>query len=74
MLFTIDSFWSPKPDSSALENIFRLIDRVPAECLFVGDRYDVDLRLPAMKGSAVFLSKSVQELMVLLKILYEESL
>jgi len=72
-VFTIESFWSPKPDSSALENIFTLINRVPAECLFVGDRYDVDLRLPAMKGSAVFLSKSVQELMVLLKILYEEN-
>jgi putative hydrolase of the HAD superfamily len=73
-VFTIESFWSPKPDSSALENIFTLIDRVPAECLFVGDRYDVDLRLPAKMGSAVFLSKNVSELMVLLKVLYEESI
>jgi putative hydrolase of the HAD superfamily len=72
-VFTIESFWTPKPDASALENIFTLIDRMPAECLFVGDRYDVDLRMPANMGSAVFLSKNVQELMLLLKILYEES-
>ena len=70
-VFTIESFWCPKPDPSALENLYTLIGRVPAECLFVGDRYDVDLRLPAKMGSAVFLSKNVQELKVLPKLLYE---
>jgi len=72
-VFTIEDFWRPKPDISALEAVFSRIDREPAECLFVGDRYDIDLRVPAKMGSAVFLSKNVQELMVLLKTMREES-
>ncbi len=72
-LFTIEDFWQPKPNITALEKIFALIDRKPTECLFVGDRYDVDLRSPAQMGSSVFLSKSVQELLVLLKALHVES-
>jgi putative hydrolase of the HAD superfamily len=73
-VFTIEEFWRPKPDASALETIFARIGREPSECLFVGDRYDIDLRLPAKMGSAVFLSKNVQELMVLLKTMYEENI
>lgn len=53
-VFTIEDSWCPKPDLSALENIFSSIGMSPAECLFVGDRYDVDLRLPASLGSMVY--------------------
>jgi putative hydrolase of the HAD superfamily len=72
-VFTIENFWSPKPDAPALRSIFSQVGRIPTECLFIGDRYDVDLRLPAKLGSAVFLSKNVQELMGLLQVLYEKN-
>jgi putative hydrolase of the HAD superfamily len=45
--------------------------RMPGECMFIGDRYDVDLRLPAAMGSTVFLSTSVEELLHLNKIMQE---
>jgi putative hydrolase of the HAD superfamily len=60
--FTIEDYWRPKPDTDVLEKIFARIGRKPAECLFIGDRYDVDLRLPASMGSEVFLVRNVQEL------------
>lgn len=63
--FTIEDFRRPKPDRNVLEKLFAAIGRTPEECLFVGDRYDVDLRLPADMGSAVFLVKDVQDLFTL---------
>jgi putative hydrolase of the HAD superfamily len=73
-IVTIEDYWRPKPDRETLENIFRTIERKPGECLFIGDRYDVDLRLPAEMGSGVFLATSVEELLPLGKFLYEENL
>ncbi len=64
-VFTIEDFHRPKPDRDVLEKLFTAIGRSPEECLFVGDRYDVDLRIPADMGSAVFLVKGVQELLAL---------
>lgn len=63
--FTIEDYWRPKPDRPTLDAIFREIGRQPAECLFVGDRYDIDLRLPAELGCPVFLTSSVEELLTL---------
>lgn len=62
-LFTIEYLWEPKPSRPALEKIFASIGRKPGECLFVGDRYDVDLRLPEQMGSAVFPVSEVQDLL-----------
>jgi putative hydrolase of the HAD superfamily len=73
-VFTIEETWSPKPDRRTLLNILKEIGKKPEECLFVGDRYDVDLRLPAELGSAVCLVKSVDELLPLCKLLHEENL
>lgn len=73
-VFTIEDFWRPKPDTEALETVYGEIGRKPAECLFVGDRYDIDLRLPAVAGSAIFLAKSVEELLPLAKIMDERNL
>jgi putative hydrolase of the HAD superfamily len=73
-VLTIEDFWEPKPDQAALEHLFRAIGRKPAECLFVGDRYDVDLRLPAAMGSAIFLATNAEELFPLGKLLNEENL
>lgn len=62
-LFAIDDAWRAKPDEAMLEQILAAIGRTPGEVLFVGDRYDVDLRLPEQKGCPVFLSQSVEQLL-----------
>jgi putative hydrolase of the HAD superfamily len=62
-LFTIEDLWRSKPDPIALEAIFATIGALPAECLFVGDRYDVDLRLPEEMGSRIYVTKTVDELL-----------
>jgi putative hydrolase of the HAD superfamily len=68
-VLTIEDSWRPKPDRDALEGVYRTIARKPAECMFIGDRYDIDLRLPAAMGSTVFLAKSVEELFPLNKLM-----
>ncbi len=65
-VFTVEGTWRPKPDISSLRRVYDGIGRPPEECLFIGDRYDVDLRAPASLGSAVCLVRSVRELEVLL--------
>jgi putative hydrolase of the HAD superfamily len=62
-IFTIEDFWQPKPDRDVLKHIFSSINRNPVECLFVGDRYDVDLKLAVEMGSIPFLVKDMQALM-----------
>lgn len=61
-VFTIEDSWRPKPDSVALRALLSSIGRRPEECLFVGDRYDIDLRLPAEMGSAVMLISGLDDL------------
>jgi putative hydrolase of the HAD superfamily len=73
-VLTIEDYWQPKPDREALEKIYQTLGRRPAECLFIGDRYDIDLRLPAVMGSTVFLATSVEELLPLNKLLHGEDL
>jgi putative hydrolase of the HAD superfamily len=64
-VFTIEDSWHPKPDRSTLQGILDAIGREPSETLFVGDRYQVDLQLPASLGCAVFEVKNVEELLTL---------
>ncbi len=66
-VFTIEDSWRPKPDMPALEQVFAGIGVAPQECIFVGDRYDIDLRLPASMGSPVFLVGSVVGLLKVLR-------
>jgi putative hydrolase of the HAD superfamily len=73
-ILTIEDYWLPKPDRNVLEQIYQVLGRKPAECLFIGDRYDIDLRLPAVMGSTVFLATSVEELLPLNKLLHGEDL
>lgn len=73
-VFTIEDRWEPKPDRPTLEYILHEIRQKPAECLFIGDRFDVDLRLPAELGCSVCLVQSVEELFPLCKLLHEENL
>jgi len=72
--FTIEDTWRPKPDRMGLEDIFHRIGRKPDECLFVGDRYDIDLKLPAAMGSAVCLVSAAEELFHLCKLMSEENI
>jgi len=64
-VFSIEDYWRPKPDPVALQGILEAIGREPGETLFVGDRYAVDLELPASLGCAVFEAKTVDELLTL---------
>jgi putative hydrolase of the HAD superfamily len=64
-IFTVEDFWRPKPDRLALAKMLAAIGAEAVECLFVGDRYDVDLRLPEEHGSAVYLTDSVERLLEL---------
>ena len=64
-VFSIEDYWRPKPDRAALLEILEIIGCKPAETLFVGDRYGVDLALPESVGCAVFVAKTIEELMTL---------
>jgi putative hydrolase of the HAD superfamily len=71
-IFTIEDTWCPKPDQASLEKIFTHIQRESRDCLFVGDRFDVDLGLPESMGSAVLEVKSIEDLLQLAKLLEEK--
>lgn len=60
---TIDDTWRPKPDESVLDELFAKLALPPEAVLFVGDRYDIDLRLPERHGSPVLLVHTVDELL-----------
>ena len=64
-IFSIEDLWRPKPDMTALDRVLRAINLQPEDTLFVGDRYDIDLRLPASIGCQVYLSRSIDELLAL---------
>jgi putative hydrolase of the HAD superfamily len=72
-IFSIEDTWRPKPDKAGLEDILRRIGKRPEECLFVGDRYDVDLRVPAEMGCAVYLVKATDDLLHLCTLLNGEN-
>jgi len=68
-VITINDTWRPKPDHSVLDELLDDLGYPPAAVLFVGDRYDIDLRLPAQRGCPVLLTKTVDELMALASLL-----
>jgi len=44
----------------------RILEKIglsPSEALFVGDRYDVDLRVPEQLGCPVYLSQNLEQLL-----------
>jgi putative hydrolase of the HAD superfamily len=62
-IYAIDDTWTPKPDENMLDRILSDAGLLPAQVLFVGDRYDVDLRLPELRGCPVYLSQSIEQLL-----------
>ena len=71
-IFTIEDYWLPKPDKGVIVAILDTIGCKPAETLFVGDRYQVDLALPESIGCAIFEAKTVEELLTLSKLVEAE--
>ena len=64
-IFTIEEYWLPKPDLRVISDILEKTGIKPAEALFVGDRYQVDLAFPESLGCAIFESRTVEELLTL---------
>jgi putative hydrolase of the HAD superfamily len=62
-VFAIDDDWQAKPDEQALAEVLAETGLEPAEALFVGDRYDVDLRVPEQYGCPVYLTRNVEQLL-----------
>jgi putative hydrolase of the HAD superfamily len=62
-IFTIDDTWRGKPDEKMVGRILEKIGLSPNETLFVGDRYDVDLRVPEQLGCSVYLSQNLEQLL-----------
>lgn len=68
-MYVIDDSWKGKPDDGLLDRILAETGLRPSEALFVGDRYDVDLRLPEQRGCPVYLSQSIEQLLRLEEVL-----
>lgn len=68
-IYAIDDTWKSKPNESMLDLILAETGLLPAQALFVGDRYDVDLRVPEQRGCPVYLSQSIEQLLLLEKLL-----
>lgn len=68
-VITINDSWRPKPDQELLDQILTELALPPEAVLFVGDRYDIDLRLPENMGCPVLLTRTIEELMQLKKLL-----
>lgn len=62
-VITINDTWRPKPDEQVLDQVLQELCLPPEQVLFVGDRYDIDLRLPEQRGCPVLLTKTIDELM-----------
>ena len=62
-IFAIDDTWRGKPDERMAIKVLEQIGLAPHEVLFVGDRYDVDLRVPEQLGCPVYLSQSLEQLL-----------
>jgi putative hydrolase of the HAD superfamily len=64
-IITINDTWRPKPDQEVLDQVLSELALPPEAVLFVGDRYDIDLRLPEQHGCPVLLTKTIDELIQL---------
>jgi putative hydrolase of the HAD superfamily len=72
-IFTIDDSWRGKPDEEMVSRVLGQIGLLPHETLFVGDRFDVDLRVPEQLGCPVYLSQTLEQLLRLEELLLRPS-
>ena len=68
-IFTIEDEWRSKPDEGMVKRVLEVIGISPQETLFVGDRYDVDLRVPEQLGCPVYLCQNLEQLLRLEELL-----
>lgn len=68
-LFTIEYAWTPKPDVEVLRSLLAEIGGPLESFLFVGDRRQVDLRLPAAWGIPTLLVRDTAQLVQIHKVL-----
>jgi putative hydrolase of the HAD superfamily len=68
-IFTIDDEWRGKPDEEMVRKVLEKAGLSPREALFVGDRYDIDLRTPEQLGCPVYLSQNLEQLLRLEELL-----
>jgi putative hydrolase of the HAD superfamily len=71
---TIDDTLRAKPDEEMLSRVLSEFGLSPSEALFVGDRYDVDLRLPEQRGCHVYLSQTLEQLLRLESLLIQTAI
>jgi len=62
-LYTIEFNWIPKPDTETLERVLEDIGGPPESFLFVGDREEVDLKVPQMLGIPTLLVTETADLL-----------
>lgn len=68
-LYTIEYAWAPKPDAEALRSVIADIGGELESFLFVGDRRQVDLLLPASWGIPTLLVRDTSQLVQIHKVL-----
>jgi putative hydrolase of the HAD superfamily len=68
-LYTIELTWLPKPDPGTLQQVLEDIGGPPESFLFVGDRQQVDLKVPASLGIPTLLVKEIADLLQIHKLL-----
>ena len=68
-LFTIEYSGVPKPDAETLRRLMAEIGGPPASQLFIGDRQQVDLQLPASLGVPILLVNETADLLQIHKLL-----
>ncbi|OHB32912.1 MAG: hypothetical protein A2X84_04820 [Desulfuromonadaceae bacterium GWC2_58_13] len=68
-IYTIEFNWTPKPDPETLQRILEDIGGPPHSFLFVGDREQVDLKVPQALGIPTLLVSETADLLQIHKIL-----
>jgi putative hydrolase of the HAD superfamily len=71
-IFTIEFTWRPKPDITTLFRLLATIGTTSCRTLFVGDRYDIDLLLPASLGAPVAHVTTIPQLLGLRTLITEK--
>lgn len=64
-IYAIDDSWVAKPDDATFHQLVIATGLKPEQILFVGDRYDIDLRLPESNGCPVYFTENVEQLLKL---------
>jgi putative hydrolase of the HAD superfamily len=62
-VFTIELSWLPKPSPEGVRMVLERVEEPPESILFVGDREEIDLRVPARMGCPTLQVQDVADLL-----------